>query len=75
MRNSTVERPTYNAMKKRSISTLAVSRVLSEIGIRFSSRTLQYHLDNETLEDNVRDVIRIMINNHDKLINDLKNAM
>lgn len=68
-------RPTYDKLKKRGISTLSFCRMLEEVGVDISKRTLQHHLDNEfktTTDDRLKKVAKAMINNHDNLVNKLK---
>lgn len=71
-------RPTYDSMKLRDISTLSLCRVLEEIGIDISKRTLQHHLDHEfmtTTDDRLKRVAKAMVRNYDKLIEDLKKVV
>lgn len=69
------ERPTFDAMKLRDISTLMLCRMLEQVGVDIPQRTLQHHLDNEfktTTDDRLKKVAKAMINNHDNLVEKLK---
>jgi len=71
----TLDRKVYNSMKERRISTLDLHYVLEKVGITFSKRTLQHHLDNDfrtTTDDRIKNIAIAMVKNHDELIEELK---
>lgn len=69
------ERKLYNTMKTLSISTLEVHRVLEEIKIDISKRTLQSYFDNDfstCKDDRIEEVVKQMIKSKQELLKKLK---
>ena len=69
-----MNRPTYDELKKRGYSTLDFNRILKEVGITISNKSLQNHLDSNfstTTDDRLRKIANNIISNYDNLIKTL----
>lgn len=70
-----MERIYYQQMKENRISTLDLNAVLQEVGVIIPQRTLQHHLDHNletTIDDRIRQVMNLMIQNRKDFIATLK---
>jgi hypothetical protein len=73
-----MERIYYQQMKENRISTLDLNAVLQEVGVVIPQRTLQHHLDHNletTIDDRIRQVMNLMIENRKDFITNLKKRM
>lgn len=73
-----MERIYYQQMKENRISTLDLNAVLQEVGVVIPQRTLQHHLDHNletTIDDRIRQVMNLMIQNRKDFITNLKKRM